>query len=599
MPQGVRMSFFRVSVTSTLTRLAISSIGLLLCIGNLSVAPAGELPATLRRPIAMALSTDEAYLYVAHRNTGSISVIDVARRKVITEVPIGQQLSDLQHITDSLLVATDEARHQLLMISTDGQKLKVQHRVSTPPYPVRIATSADGSTCYVSCLWPRQLARIKLTAEGSQPPRCEQITNLPLAPRDLLLLEPEQRLIVADSFAGRLAVVDTQTQQVQHVSEFPGHNVRGIALSDDRKMLIIAHQMLNELGHTVRNDVHWGLVMSNDLRWLQLERVLSNSDDLYRGGQMHPLGEAGKAMGDPTNLAVAGDGTVVVTLGGVAEVALGKQQDFSMGRTPVGLRPSAVLITAESQVAYVSNMYDDSISIVDLASRQMSAVISLGPQRPLTVAERGELLFHDARLSHDNWMSCHSCHTDGHTNGMLNDNFNDQSFGAPKRVMSLLGHADTAPFRWNGSAKDLHQQIRDSVKNTMQADRDLAEQEIDALVAYLRTLPAPPPIDLMRGERNAALVNAGQRVFESRQCTNCHQPQSYTTPDVYDVGIVDQLGKKRFNPPSLIGVGQRGPYFHDNRAATLKDVFVRHRHQIERDFTPKDLQALLAFLRDL
>ena len=582
---------------SVLSRLTTHLIAILLCTAN--VASAAELRTTLRRPIAMALSTDESQLFVAHRNTGSISVINLADRTVSNEITVGQQLSDLQPVTDSLLLATDEAQHQLLVISVDGDNLRVQHRVATPPYPVRIAASADGSTCYVTCLWPRQLVKITLTSPQGKAPRREQVTNLPIAPRDLLLLEPEQRLIVADSFAGQLAVIDTPTQQVQHVSTFPGHNVRGLALSQDRQMLIIAHQMLNELGHTVRNDVHWGLVMSNDLRWLQLNRVLSNSDDLYRNGQMHPLGEAGKAMGDPTNLAVATDGTVVVTLGGVAEVAFGKQTDFSMGRTRVGVRPSAVVLAEKSNRAYVCNMYDDSISIVDLQSRQSTAEISLGPQRTLTTAEQGEILFHDARLSHDSWMSCHSCHTDGHTNGMLNDNFNDQSFGAPKRVMSLLGHANTAPFRWNGSATDLHQQIRDSIKNTMQADREVAEQEVDALAAYLHTLPAPPPIDLMRGERNASLVQAGKRIFESRQCTNCHQPDTYTTPDIYDVGIVDQLGRKRFNPPSLIGVGQRGPYFHDNRAATLSDVFVRHHHQIEGDLTPKELQALLAFLRHL
>lgn len=593
------MRLLHTSPSSMFAQLAITATVTLFCSGNFSVLLATELRTTLRRPIAMTLSSDETHLYVAHRNTGSISVIDVAKRRVTAEVVVGQQLSDLQQITDSLLVATDEAQHQLLMISIEGDQLRVQHRVPTPPYPVRIAVSSDGATCYVTCLWPRQLAKIKLGTKDSPAPRCEQITNLPLAPRDLLLLEPEQRLIVADSFAGRLAVLDIPTQQVQHVSEFPGHNVRGIAISNDRKMLIIAHQMLNELGHTVRNDVHWGLVMSNDLRWLQLERVLSNSDDLYRGGQMHPLGEAGKAMGDPTNLAVAADGTVVVTLGGVAEVAFGKQQDFSMSRTPVGTRPSAVLLTKDAQLAYVSNMYDDSISIIDLRARQTSARISLGPQRALTAAERGELLFHDARLSHDSWMSCHSCHTDGHTNGMLNDNFNDQSFGAPKRVMSLLGHADTAPFRWNGSAKDLHQQIRDSVKNTMQADRDVSAQEVDALVAYLKTLPAPPPIDLMRGERNTALVEAGKQVFVTRACTDCHQPDTYTTPAVYDVGLVDQLGRKQFNPPSLIGVGQRGPYFHDNRASSLREVFVRHRHQIDDDLTPDELRALLAFLKHL
>src|SRR2546429_167098 len=81
--------------------------------------------------------------------------------------------------------------------------------------------------------------------------------------------------------------------------------------------------------------------------------------------------------------------------------------------------------------------------------------IPLGPQPELSLAERGELLFYDARLSHDGWFSCHSCHTDGHSNGLLNDNLGDGSFGAPKRVLSLLGVRDTGPWAWNGTMPDL------------------------------------------------------------------------------------------------------------------------------------------------
>ena len=53
------------------------------------------------------------------------------------------------------------------------------------------------------------------------------------------------------------------------------------------------------------------------------------------------------------------------------------------------------------------------------------------------------------------------------------------------------------------------------------------------------------------------------------------------------------------NPPSLRGVGQRGPYFHDGRAATLEDVFGNFGHQLKGELTPKQQADLLAFLRSL
>ncbi|HKB37067.1 MAG TPA: hypothetical protein VKD72_11475, partial [Gemmataceae bacterium] len=61
----------------------------------------------------------------------------------------------------------------------------------------------------------------------------------------------------------------------------------------------------------------------------------------------------------------------------------------------------------------------------------------------------------------------------------------------------------------------------------------------------------------------------------------------------------DEVGNTHFNPPSLRGVSQGGPYFHDGRAATLDEVFTRHRHQLRAALTGGDLQDLLAFLRTL
>ena len=64
-------------------------------------------------------------------------------------------------------------------------------------------------------------------------------------------------------------------------------------------------------------------------------------------------------------------------------------------------------------------------------------------------------------------------------------------------------------------------------------------------------------------------------------------------------GLRDEAGESHFNPPSLRGVSQGGPYFHDNRAATLEEVFTRHRHQLGGELSKPDLDALLAFLNSV
>ena len=283
-------------------------------------------------------------------------------------------------------------------------------------------------------------------------------------------------------------------------------------------MLLIAHQMLNELAHTVRNDVHWGLLMSNDLRWLRVENVIAGGKQLYSGAHMHPLGEAGSATSDPAGLNITSNGTVVVSLGGVGEVAFGQEDDFSLQRINVGRRPTDVVVNPETDEIYIANTFDDSISIIDLDVQDQVEQVSLGPKTELTVADKGELLFYDGTISHDSWMSCHSCHTDGHTNGMLNDNFSDASFGAPKRVMSLLGKTGTAPFAWNASAKDINAQIRKSIQHTMQSDEPPADATVTQIAAFLKTLKGPPSIDVVKSNQDPEAIARGQQIIERQSC---------------------------------------------------------------------------------
>ena len=143
----------------------------------------------------------------------------------------------------------------------------------------------------------------------------------------------------------------------------------------------------------------------------------------------------------------------------------------------------------------------------------MSAEIALGPQVKPNVADRGELLFYDARLSHDGWFSCHSCHTDGHTNGLLADTLGDGSYGTPKRVLTLLGVRDTGPWAWTGSVSDLHTQVRKSVATTMQGAKLKAGQD-DELVAYMKNWPRPPLARL--GMLTVEAVRAAARCSNAR-----------------------------------------------------------------------------------
>jgi YVTN family beta-propeller protein len=383
-----------------------------------------------------------------------------------------------------------------------------------------------------------------------------------------------------------------------------------LAADHDEKELIVAHQMLSEAVPTTRDRIFWGNLMQNLVRSIPLEDLFESGadnapeatppQDLSRWS-LYPLGRPGAATGDPAAIAIASDGKAVLALGGVGQIAFRTAPLQPFFHRPVGRRPVAVVFDPEERFAYVANMFDDSISVFDFQTGEVTETISLGPRPELSLADRGEMMFHDASFSLDGWYSCHSCHTDGHSNGLRNDNLTDETYGAPKRVLSLLGVGDTAPWAWSGAQQSLEEQTRKSITVTMRdhEERHATAENLAALAAYLRTAAPPPSLLAARGQIDEAARERGRQVFHAQGCADCHRPPTYTTQAAYDVDLVDEQGRREFNPPSLRGVSQRDGLFHDNRAAGLEEVLTRFNHGGAGSLPPQDQADLLHFLQSL
>jgi YVTN family beta-propeller protein len=576
--------------------LAVPGIaGLLLNLVFSSAGSPAEGMLRLRRPVALVLADEGRWLFVANQRSGTVSVIDTAELRPVAEVEVGRRLADLALVAGgSRLLAVDEEAGELVILGRKGSALEPTRRIKVGPAPVSVQTSPDGSRCFVALLWSRQLACLDLTAKEPH----VQVVSLPFAPRRQLLVREGKKLIVADSFGGRFAVVDARRGEVEAVRELPAHNIRGLALAADADHLLVTHQMLSSRASSTFDDIHWGNLITNNVRTLALAAVLATKGDPLEHGHLDYLGEVNRGAGDPAGIALAPDGKIIITLAGVGEVAIGPGADSGWQRLPVGRRPTAVAVSPDGRRAYVANTFGDSISVMDLKGRKVETEVSLGAAPEPDPAQRGEVLFHDARLAHDGWFSCSSCHPDGHTTGLLNDNLTDGSLGTPKRILSLLGARDTAPYAWNGKMADLESQVRQSVQSTMQGAKPTGEQVRD-LVAFVQTLPPPPSLARLRGEVDEPGVRRGQAVFQREGCASCHAPPAYTSAKAFNVGLRDEAGNTAFNPPSLRGVSQGGPYFHNNGAATLEEVFTRHRHQLKSELPKQDLDDLLLFLRVL
>lgn len=563
----------------------------------------------LRRPVAIALAREGQLLLVANQRSGTVSLVDLKDRKVVSETPIGTNLSDLVAVVDlrdDLFLATDSATHQLHLLRLSGKtaELKALDSLKVSADPVSICAGKQGKRCFIASRWSRRLTIVELRRSSDGGIRLAATTVVPLAfpPLCQLLFPDGDRLLVADAFGGTLAIVNCADGRIAAMKTIPAHNIRGLAWSTDGNWLQVSHQTLSPLAHTTLEDIHWGSLVSNVLRSLPLSALDAQDADILKRSQLISLGDVGKGAADPAALVIAKNGTAYVALAGVGELAWGHLDKSDFRRVRVGIRPTALLADPNSEHVYVADSFGDSIFIFERPPQPDEdpkiTKISLGPQPALSAADRGERLFFDARLSHDNWMSCHSCHADGSSGDLTSDTLGDGSFGAPKRIPPLGGVSETGPWAWNGSMNVLASQVRKSVETTMHG-KTVTDEEINDLVEYLKTLKPSLAIDSPHDEPQQAAVERGRALFRGRGCDRCHVPPTYTSPHAYDVGLKDELGQSRFNPPSLRGVGQRRALFHDGRAKSLNDVFVVYRHPSNAKMSIQEVNDLVAFLRSI
>lgn len=541
-----------------------------------------------RQPVALALAANR-WLFIANERSGSISVLDVESGQVVREVQVGKQLVDLRLTSDikSLVVLDGEAAEAILFRHQDGD-LTLLRRFAAPTDPRRLDLSADGKQAVITGRWSRTLGILDLLDGG--------LKTIPLsfAPQEVRLLPGADAIAVADAFGGRLAVCELTAGTPRVMRELPGHNVRGLALRGEQ--LFVTHQVLSRLARTTFDDVHWGNLLTNNVRELHIPDLLNPKADPVRTSRLHQVGTEGQGSGDPAGVACLPDGRLLIVLSGTDQVAFGPGAEGEWRRLAVGRRPTAVVVSSNGRRAYVANTFGDSISVVDVERLAVVKEITLGPTPEPDDKERGRRLFFNARLSHDGWLSCHSCHTDGHTSELLADTHSDGSFGTPKRVLSLLGVAETGPWGWNGSFKDLRSQIRQSISSTMQGGKP-SDQQVRDLEAFLRTLPMPRATLSQRESAGASI--RGAAVFAEHGCRKCHAPPTYTTSEVYDVGLADEAGLRQLNPPSLRGVGLRSVFLHDNRTTSLAEAVRLHQTKSSARMSDKEMQDLLTFLKYL
>jgi len=265
----------------------------------------------------------------------------------------------------------------------------------------------------------------------------------------------------------------------------------------------------------------------------------------------------------------------------------------------------------------------------------------------------GEKLFHDARFSSDQTVSCASCHLlsrGGVDGGNVSTGVNGRQgqLNAPTVFNSSLN------FRqfWDGRAKNLFEQIDEPIHNHVEMDFDwqrvlniiaydaeykrLFNKNYSdgvtitniklAIVEFEESLLTPNSrFDqhlLGNGDALSADEKLGYKLFKSYGCTSCHQGLAIGANMYQKLGVMSDYrvtlkkeednslgrfnitGKETdkfvFKVPGLRNVAKTAPYLHDGSKAVLAEVVeVMMVYQLGAPVIESDVQLIVDFLKTL
>jgi mono/diheme cytochrome c family protein len=280
-------------------------------------------------------------------------------------------------------------------------------------------------------------------------------------------------------------------------------------------------------------------------------------------------------------------------------------------RWRVAAGPNGVAVDHFDHRAVVWSQFERTLNVIPLGGAQLELVqdadqeqvrrIALlsHPERalPVTLA-LGRALFHatgDARIAQDG-RACANCHPEGRDDGLVWATPN-----GPRRSPMLAGRlAGSEPYGWDGRAVSLRAQLRQEFLR-LGGVGGLRGLELDALVAYLESLSAPPHSP--RAEEEAKR-RRGAEIFSSKQagCSDCHAGPATTDKKLHDVKSRTRADRRAtFDTPSLRSLSAHPPYFHDGRYASLRALLegVDGTMGHTKHLTDEDLEALRLYLESL
>ncbi len=307
------------------------------------------------------------------------------------------------------------------------------------------------------------------------------------------------------------------------------------------------------------------------------------------------------------------------------------------GEIVAGRAPHGLYLDETRKRLYLNHFLDRSVGAFDVASvltsesfaaRPLGTVATVATETLAPAELRGKQLFYnaaDGRMSKSSYISCASCHVDGGDDGMVWD-FTERGEGL-RNTITLRGRAGLGHGRVHWTAnfdeiQDFENDIRSGFAGTgFMSDADFAltsdplgtpkagkSAALDDLAAYVTSLQTYPrsPERLADGKLSASAIN-GKTLYNSLNCASCHTGTTRRDGLRHDVGTIQPssgLGHGQslvgigFDTPTLRGIWDSAPYFHNGQAPTLNKV-VGGGHGGTGGLSAGDKRDLVKYLRSI
>lgn len=217
--------------------------------------------------------------------------------------------------------------------------------------------------------------------------------------------------------------------------------------------------------------------------------------------------------------------------------------------------------------------------------------------------ELGKSLFENESLYKTNAdlknLACVTCHPMGNMNNSAVDNVVEAGLTRQWNTPSLWNVDKTAPYLWGGEHSDLTVLTNALMTSFMKTPP--STEEVNAMVAYISSIPSPISPFLNTDGSMTESQKRGKILFDGRaNCVRCHGGNWFTDNKRW---LVDATNNVWIETPSLNGMWDTAPYWHNGNMKTIQDVFTNHKwikqDSIVINFTASEKLDLEAYLNSL